>query len=170
MEDQAVLEGARIEDVGRHFDNWIEGQEDDGSRTSPRLQYCIMLDKESITNLLTLPERPDDVQPPDTDYVWVKVITSEVRDGRRLWLRVGVYDALWEHWFVVTDPEVDFEEMIAEYDDKEGVANLYGPPCDSRRAVFANPLEPLPPLMDTAPGHPPRELAYFPYIRMEPRN
>ena len=88
VEDQAALEGSTLEEVGCYFDAWIEEHEDDlGSRDDPRLRHCIMLDKESVDNLLTMPEDPNHIKLPDHYYIWVKLVTSEVRDGRRLWLR-----------------------------------------------------------------------------------
>lgn len=76
---------------------------------------------------------------------------------------------LWEHWHSLTIKEVDFEELVGEFDEDEGVINLYGPPSASTSS-FGNPLVPIqPPTMDTTPGHPPRQLADFPYPRLAPK-
>lgn len=170
VDDPATLDNATIDAVGRQFDLWGERIRDEAETegsSSARFTYCIMLDKESIDNLLTLPEQPSQVQVPDIYYVWVKVITNEVRDGRRLWLRMGVYDVLWEHWFTVADPEIVFEEMIGHYDE-EGVCNLYGPPRPDPGNMYLPDDYVYSPPRDERPGQQARILCDFPYERLEP--
>lgn len=176
VEDRTTLDNATIEAVGQQFDLWsarILEEAQHGGRPPTRCMYCILLDKESIDNLLTLPEQPSQVQVPDIYYIWVKVISNETRNGRRLWLRVGVYDVLWEHWMCVSDQEMYAicQDMVAGYDG-EGISNLYGPPrplysrpdCMYRRPddyVYSPPR-------DERPGHPARTLRDVPYERLEP--
>ncbi|KAL2214546.1 hypothetical protein CC79DRAFT_1363311 [Sarocladium strictum] len=126
-----------------------------------------MLDKESIDNLLTLPEQPSEVQAPDIYYVWVKVIMNEVRNGRRRWLRMGVYDVLWENWLRVADQDIIYDEMVAVY-DKEGVCNLYGPPTPFPGTTPLPPDYVYSPPRDERPGYPARTLCDIPYERLKP--
>lgn len=66
VEGKSTLENAPIEEVGQQFDLWIARNRDGTDATlSARFLYCIMLDKESIENLLTLPNQPNQVQRPD---------------------------------------------------------------------------------------------------------
>jgi hypothetical protein len=119
VEDRETLENATGAEVGRQFESWVVKNMDEvGTVANPRFDYCIMLDEESILNILTRPETPD----PTTLYkestvpdVWVKVVTSDVRLRRRLWLRVDVYEELWNLWFMQVNPEFHFEEHAGGY-------------------------------------------------------
>lgn len=97
IEDKETLESATIQEIRQHFDLWIakcSGPEGSKLRNDPRFWRCIMLDEESTNNILTLPEDPTQSTLFYPLRVWIKVVTSEQRDGLRLWLRVGVYSWL----------------------------------------------------------------------------
>ncbi|KAK4157598.1 hypothetical protein C8A00DRAFT_29442 [Chaetomidium leptoderma] len=129
VEDGETLANASLEEVGRRFDAWInEHLTPDalqrGSGTSnARFRFCLMLDQESVDNILASPEEPylslrTDRQRQDG---WVKVVTDEQRpEGGRLWFRVGIRHFLWSLWFDSQDPDFFLEEQEG-VDEGDGV-------------------------------------------------
>lgn len=139
VQDEERLSGATEGEVGDHFDAWIRDHRRAAAATTAsgrlrpnsRFLFCLMLDEESIENILELPADP---RRRNFDYgaSWVKVISSTVRTTEggareRWWLRVGVTDYLWPLWFFPSDPDVMIEEMGWE-DEEDGVRNLWGDP------------------------------------------
>lgn len=156
IEDKDSLEGASIQEVGRYFDSWIarrSGPEGSKSQHDPLFRRCIMLDEESINNILTLPEVPAQSNYFSLLRVWAKVVTSEERDGLRLWLRVGVYGWLWDLWFEELNPDFIIEEHAGPF-NHEGAIDLYGAPGDD---------QPRRGLLPDAPGRPPPPPAEEPW-------
>lgn len=147
VEDRATLENATVEEVGRQFDLWVANNNgisglEELRDYNPRFRYCIMLDKESINNILTLPENPDELLGSRiySYNVWTKVVMNEQRDGQRLWLRVGVCGLLWGHWFEDLDPEFNLEEHEGPF-NSEGMIDLFGSPF-GKSLVLDDPSRP----------------------------
>lgn len=137
VQNEETLAGASESEVGDMFDAWIRQHRRAATTTSAyprpnaRFLFCLMLDKESIENILELPEHPRG--PVDYGSPWVKVVTNRVRSaeeggGGRWWLRVGVTDYLWPMWFYPFDPDAMLEEM-GWNDAEDGVQNLWGSPA-----------------------------------------
>lgn len=138
VQDEDNLAGASESEVGDMFEAWIRQHHRAATSTtsaSPRpnarFLFCLMLDDESIENILELPENPR--APADRGSSWVKVVTNRARSaeeggGGRWWLRVGVTDYLWPMWFYPFDPDAMLEEM--GWKDEDGVQNLWGTPAD----------------------------------------
>lgn len=135
------LAGASEREVGGIFDAWIRQHRraaptttnaSPRPRPNARFLFCLMLDEQSLKNILELPEDPRALT--ERGSSWVKVVTNRVRSaeeggGGRWWLRVGVADYLWPMWFFPFDPDAILEEMGWE-DARDGVQNLWGNPTD----------------------------------------
>ncbi|KAK1963100.1 hypothetical protein LY78DRAFT_660628 [Colletotrichum sublineola] len=148
VQDEETLANATESKVGEVFDAWIGRHRRAatiGNGTSPspnaRFLFALMLDEESIENILELPEDPR--APVYRCTSWVKVITNRVRsaeegcEGGRWWLRVGIIDYLWPMWFYPFDPDVMLEEMGWE-EAEDGVQNLWGSPSDWFEEIMAH--------------------------------
>ncbi|CAG1969868.1 unnamed protein product [Fusarium graminearum] len=135
--DEKTLSNASADEIGRRFDEWITANRTPVDHANERFHYpngrfrfCLLLDQESIDNILAMPEDPrtplkEDRQKP---LRWTKVVTNEtMRDGRRWWLRVGISEYLWPLWFMGFDPDAMVEEM-GWMDESEGVQSLWGTP------------------------------------------
>ncbi|KAH6640323.1 hypothetical protein F5144DRAFT_483533, partial [Chaetomium tenue] len=131
IEDEHTLANATVEDVGRRFDTWISEHLNLDAlprrRTSnARFYYCLMLDQESVDNILTSPEEPFRFLPSDIQHQpgWVKVVTAEQQpEGGRVWLRVGIRTMLWALWFGSQDPDFILEEQPG-VDGDDGVMTV----------------------------------------------
>ncbi|KAH7117348.1 hypothetical protein EDB81DRAFT_243200 [Dactylonectria macrodidyma] len=141
VQDEQTLANASESEVGERFDAWIRQHRRPitSSRPKPnaRFLFCLMLDEESLENILALPEDPR--APPnygatdeDEGEGWVKVISNRMKSeeqggGGRWWLRVGITDYLWPMWFLPFDPDAMLEEL-GWIDAEDGVQNLWGDP------------------------------------------
>lgn len=137
VQNEEALAGASEIEVGDMFDAWIKQHRRAAttssacSRPNGRFLFCLMLDEQSIDDILELPEDPR--APVDYGSSWIKVVTNRVRSseeggGGRWWLRVGVADYLWPMWFYTFDPDSMLEEMGWK-DAEDGVQNLWGSPA-----------------------------------------
>lgn len=141
VRDEDTLAGMSESAVGERFDAWIREHRRpvvSGHYETPdgRFLFCLMFDRESVENILALPEDPEsplaDVPWQKEEWRgWVKVISNRVKwveegeSSSRWWLRVGVTDYLWPLWFMVfAGWGVCIEEMGWEAED--GVQNLWG--------------------------------------------
>ncbi|KAG8164243.1 hypothetical protein KVR01_006161 [Diaporthe batatas] len=135
VQDEERLSGATESEVGDMFDVWIRDHRRAATtanaslRPNDRFLFCLMLDEESMENILELPEDP---RRRNFDYgaSWVKVIsdtvnTTEEGVSERWWLRVGVTDHLWPLWFYPFNPDIMVEELGWE-DEEDGVRNIWG--------------------------------------------
>jgi hypothetical protein len=119
IEDEDTLAHATVEDVGRRFDVWISEHLNLDAlprrkTSNARFCYCLMLDQESVDNILTSPEEPFGFSRSDSRHQpgWVKVVTAEQQpEGGRVWLRVGIRTMLWALWFGSQDPDFILEEQ-----------------------------------------------------------
>jgi hypothetical protein len=135
VQDEERLSGATESEVGDMFDAWIRDHRRTTTTASlspnSRFLFCLMLDEESIENILELPEDPRR-RVFDYGASWVKVISNKVKTieggpSNRWWLRVGVTDFLWPLWFSTFDPDIMIEERGWE-DEDDGVRNIWGGP------------------------------------------
>jgi hypothetical protein len=126
VEDRDTLANATLEEVGRRFDAWISEHLNRDvlpprGTSNARFCYCLMLDQESIDNILGSPEEPYSYLPTHNPKGWVKVLTDEQRpEGGRVWLRVGIRHMLWALWFESQDPDFILEEQLG-VDNGDGV-------------------------------------------------
>ncbi|KAH7113122.1 hypothetical protein B0J13DRAFT_574742 [Dactylonectria estremocensis] len=147
VQDEQTLADASESEVGERFDAWIRQRRRPFTTAYPvpnaRFLFCLMLDDESLENILALPEDPrapanyggaadeDD----EGGEGWIKVISNRMRseeeegESGRYWLRVGITDYLWPMWFYPFDPDAMLEEM-GWRDAEDGVQNLWGRPTD----------------------------------------
>lgn len=146
VQNEDILAGASESEVGDMFDAWIRQHRraattnDASPRPNARFLFCLMLDEESIENILKLPEDPR----APVDYVssWVKVVTTRVRSaeeggGGRWWLRVGVTYYLWPMWFYPFDLDAMLEEKGWK-DAEDGVQNLWSRSADWYEEMMAH--------------------------------
>ncbi|KAH6962333.1 hypothetical protein BKA56DRAFT_679150 [Ilyonectria sp. MPI-CAGE-AT-0026] len=142
VQDEETLADASESEVGERFDAWIREHRRPvvaGTRPKPnaRFLFCLMLDEESLENILALPEDPRapanyGASDENEGEGWVKVISDRMKSeeeggGGRWWLRVGITDYLWPMWFFPFDPDAMLEEM-GWMDAEDGVQNLWGRP------------------------------------------
>ncbi|KAM0259186.1 hypothetical protein ACHAPA_010862 [Fusarium lateritium] len=137
IEDDKTLSNAPVDEIGRRFDEWISANRTPVDYANERFhcpngrfRFCLLLDQESIDNILAMPEDPQTPLKFDRQMPlrWAKVVTNEtMRDGRRWWLRVGIAEYLWPLWFMGFDPDAMVEEM-GWMDESEGIQNLWGSP------------------------------------------
>jgi hypothetical protein len=138
VENRESLANASVDGVGEQFDAWIRQHQSPATTAYPkpngRFTFCLMLDEQSLDNILGLPEDPvDPLNHSRGRYAtsgWVKVIANRMKSEEekgegRYWLRVGVSDYLWPTWFSPFDPDYIIEEM-AWVDAVDGVQNLWG--------------------------------------------
>ncbi|KAG9252353.1 uncharacterized protein F5Z01DRAFT_243435 [Emericellopsis atlantica] len=133
LEDKDKLANASVDEVGKRFDAWIESNltaeatKQRDPRLNCRFRYCVMMDQQSIDNILALPEDPDTSPYDDPQKLdrWIKLVSSEQRPDGRFWLRVGVDGLLWAFWFGSEDPDNLIEEVAWE-DEVDGVLNYWG--------------------------------------------
>lgn len=147
VQDEQALAGASESEVGDMFDAWIRQHRRAPTTTArpcpnARFMYCLMLDQETIDNILALPEDPHArrgghvASEEDEGKLWVKMITNRAKsEGGRWWLRVGLRDYLWPVWFSPSDPDIVLEQMGWE-DPKDGVQNVWGYPGDWHRETM----------------------------------
>lgn len=134
-----TLANASESEVGERFDTWIRQRRRPATTNAPwrpngRFLFCLMLDQESIDNILALPEDPYapaafSTSSEEGGEGWIKVISNsmrweEERSSERWWLRVDIEDWLWDVWFLPFDPDA----MIGEWgeEDEDGVQHLWG--------------------------------------------
>ncbi|KAI8648700.1 hypothetical protein NCS57_01482200 [Fusarium keratoplasticum] len=145
VQDEQALANASESEVGERFDGWIRQHRRPATSLYPepnaRFLFCLMLDEESLENILALPEDPRapvnygyGAPGEDAGEGWVKVISNRIRSedeggGGRYWLRVGITDYLWPMWFYPFDPDAMLEEM-GWMDAEDGVQNLWGRPSE----------------------------------------
>ncbi|KAM0275932.1 hypothetical protein ACHAQH_007274 [Verticillium albo-atrum] len=144
VQDEQTLANVSETEVGQRFDAWIAQHRrpatatDASHKLNSRFLFCLMLDQESIDNILALPEDPrapiDHGVPKNGEGKgWVKVITDdsmpEGKGGGRWWLRVGITDFLWPLCFFPSEPNMMLEEL-GWHDAEDGVQNLWGKPWD----------------------------------------
>ncbi|KAH7174914.1 uncharacterized protein B0J16DRAFT_186010 [Fusarium flagelliforme] len=137
IEDESILSNASADEAGHVFDNWINANRTPVDYANQRFHcpngrfcFCLMLDQESIDNILAMPDDPRTPLKLDRQKLlrWVKVVTNEtMRDGRRWWLRVSIAEYLWPLWFICFDPDAMIEEM-GWVDENDGIQNLWGSP------------------------------------------
>ncbi|KAM0327425.1 hypothetical protein ACHAQA_005711 [Verticillium albo-atrum] len=156
VQDEQNLANASESEVGEWFDAWIGQHRRSATSTRPepnaRFLFCLMLDKESLENILALPEDPrspvnyrGSYGDEEKSRGWVKVITNRMRTeeeggGGRWWLRVGISDYLWPMWFYPFDPDAMLEEM-GWMDAEDGIQNLWGSPTDWFKEIMATRSE-----------------------------
>lgn len=136
IQDEQTLANATASQVGERFDTWIRQQHrpavSNGPPTDSRFLFCLMLDEDSIDNILALSEDPRRQRPfpADEDDGWVKVVTNQTRSegegGGRWWLRVGIVDYLWPMWFFSAFDSDAMLEELGWIDPEDGVQNLWG--------------------------------------------
>lgn len=137
VQDEERLSGATESEVGDIFDAWIRDHCRAATTARGRLEpnsrflFCLMLDEDSIDNILDLPADPRR-RNLEHGPLWIKVISNEVRTteagaSERWWLRVGITDYLWGLWISPFDPDVLIEERGWE-DKEDGVRNIWGDP------------------------------------------
>ncbi|KAK7413097.1 hypothetical protein QQX98_008045 [Neonectria punicea] len=151
VQDEQTLANASESEVGERFDAWIRQHRRPlitGTYPEPnaRFLFCLMLDEESLENILALPEDPRSpvnygASDEDEGEGWVKVISDRMKSeeeggGGRWWLRVGITDYLWPMWFYPFDPDAMLEEM-GWRDVEDGVQNLWGRPSDWFEEIMA---------------------------------
>lgn len=154
IEDEKTLSNASEAEVGERFDAWIrehratppEGRSLHGEQNA-RFLFCLMLDEESLNNILALPDNPPrrafdyGVSREEADRGWVKVISDRLKTeeeegaGGRYWLRVGVPDYLFNLYFMPSDPDIMIEELGFP-DGRDGVQNLWGTPDEWFRRIM----------------------------------
>jgi hypothetical protein len=133
VEDPEKLANASVEDVGKYFDTWVKEhlRPVTGRRRPPnaRFELCIMLDQESIDNILLMPEKPSSRDHDDVFDHWVKIVTDEdnPEEGGRLWFRVAILGYMWNLWFAWQDPDFMYEEVFW-VSEEDGVWNHRPPP------------------------------------------
>lgn len=137
VQDEQGLSGITEDETGERFDAWIaqnrravEGRRERNSR----FMFCLMLDRESINNILDLPVDPWAVpyrtREEDKGVPYVKLISDRLKtedeDGQgRYWLRVGITDFSWPVYFFPDDPGASVEEM-GWVDSNDQVQSLWG--------------------------------------------
>ncbi len=155
VEDEQSLAGISESEVGERFDAWV-AQHRNRPRAqgtfrerNTRFEFCMMLDEESLDNILALPQDPYAAQvgsysadEDDEDECYVKVVSNRIKSTEepcavgRYWLRVGIIDFLWPMWFFTCDSDILIEEM-GVYDTGDGIQNLWGTPHDWDRVHMA---------------------------------
>ncbi len=143
VQDEQSLADVSESDVGYRFDAWITQHRRPVTGRSPerntRFLFCLMLDEESLENILALPQDPyapisSSAYDEDEGECHIKVISNRIKSeqeggGGRYWLRVGIVDFLWPMWFFPSDPDIMIEEL-GWCDAEDGVQNLWGTPTD----------------------------------------
>ncbi|EGX89975.1 hypothetical protein CCM_08229 [Cordyceps militaris CM01] len=149
VEDEQSLADLGESEVGERFDAWIaQHRSRPGRERNTRFEFCLMLDEESLDNILALPPDPyaptsnHDADGEDENECYVKVISNRIKTEDepgavgRYWLRVGIVDYLWPMFFFPCDSDILIEEM-GVYDPEDGVQNLWGTPQDWDREHMA---------------------------------
>ncbi|RNJ58810.1 hypothetical protein D7B24_004175 [Verticillium nonalfalfae] len=150
VQDEQTLSDATESDVGDSFDIWIRQHRRPTTSSVPernsRFNFCLMLDEESLENILAMPEDPyapaNSIARSEGEG-WVKLVSNRMRSedeggGGRYWLRVGIRDFLWPVWFFPSDSDILIEEM-GWCDAEDGVQNLWGTPDDWFTEIMAAP-------------------------------
>lgn len=140
MQDEQALSQLTEDEIGEQFDAWIlqnrrpvRGRREHNSR----FMFCVMLDRESVDNIIALPEDPHVPIPykageEDEGVPYLKLISDRLKtedeEGQgRYWLRVGITEFLWPVYFFPQDPDILIEQL-GWVDSRDEVQNLWGSP------------------------------------------
>jgi hypothetical protein len=142
VQDEESLADASESEVGERFDAWITQHRRPvtarSTETNTRFLFCLMLDEESIDNILALPQDPYAptnfrAHDEEEDECYVKVISNRMKTEEeyggegRYWLRVGIRDFLFLVCFFAAEDEPDvIIEELGWIDPEDGVQNLWG--------------------------------------------
>ncbi|KAH7309115.1 hypothetical protein B0I35DRAFT_441471 [Stachybotrys elegans] len=133
IQDRDTLDGVSIDEVGRRFDAWVAENARRPPHQNIRYKACIMIDQESLDQIMMLPENPRpnpdprvrNNRDPNINNRWVKVVCDWERpDGGRFWFRVGVRRRLFDLCFIRLE-----ERDIMEYghwDEGDPILNHWG--------------------------------------------
>lgn len=129
IEDE-TLANSSVEEIGRRFDAWVAEHLTPNSERhdvpNSRFRFCIMLDQEGIDNLLAMPEDPHS-NDPNRYKRWIKIVTNMESwqfEGRRVWIKAGIFDGVVPLWFGSNDPDSIFVYEMTWEQENNGMLDF----------------------------------------------